>query len=156
MITDERLMSNYLNGSVSAFEELYRRHRQRVLEMALRHTGDPPHSEQIVQMVFKRFHKTRLRHELRYSVSHHLFVITRHEIMQFLKRTRRFNPEEWADPAGAPKRPADAEPMEFSQEVKRQMEQLTPEAMDSLSIRFQDGLAFEEIAHKLGIPWSAT
>lgn len=152
MITDDRLMSNYLNGSVSAIEELYRRHRRRIFEMALAHTNDPPHSEQIVELVFRRVHKSRKKFDLRYSVAQHLFVITRFEVIQYLKRARRFKAEEWREQI------SESAPVtgDFNEQVKKHLSNLSPESMDALTVRFQDGLAFAEIAEKLGIFWEVT
>jgi RNA polymerase sigma factor (sigma-70 family) len=156
MITDDRLMSNYLNGSVSAIEELYRRHRRRVFEMAMEHTGDQPHSEQIVQLVFRRLHKSRRKYIERYSIVQHLFVLTRYEIIQYLKRARRFKLEEWKEEVNVTAPTTGEFDGEFKEQVKTQLAALTPNAMEALTVRFQDGLAFAEIADKFDIIWEVS
>lgn len=134
MINDERLMKNYLVGAISAFEELYRRHRQRVYHMALHHLQDPIRAESATQRVFFKLHQKRHRYDSRFSLLQWLFVIARLEILET---------KEWTEDVELMRNPSD---QGFQEQMDQQLAQLSEQKAELLHMKFVDGLAFEEIA----------
>jgi RNA polymerase sigma-70 factor (ECF subfamily) len=53
--SDDDLVAEARHGSEPAMEELYRRHRSRVLDYVLRTTGDPDLAEEVLSATFTRF-----------------------------------------------------------------------------------------------------
>lgn len=149
MITDERLLSNYLAGSMSAFEELYRRNRPRVLSLARKHLDSDLGAEEVVQSVFRKFHKVRERFDPRFSVQMILFVITRQRIVKTLKRMGALDREKWfvENETIAPPVPFN---QDFQSELNRQSAEMNPEKMEELKERFFDGLEMEEVGAHVG------
>lgn len=152
MITDERLLHNYRLGSMSAFEELYRRHRPRVFHLLQRYFSNGAILEQIHQQVFKRFHEHRNSLKPHHTVLQYIFVITRNEIAHELKRTGGFKSNDWLVEEVLPPHKIEAE-SNFKTILENESRDLTDAKLLHLHGKFSDGLAVEEIASSIGWPF---
>ena len=147
--TDQELVSRANAGDAAAFDQLYRRHRDWVLALALRFTGDSDRAQDVMQDVFLyllgKFPGLVLTCELRTL----LYPATRNLAIQRLRRDRRELLDDdviGALPAATPGRSADAEVL------ARALAPLPPAQREVLLLRFVADLPLQEIAVALAIP----
>ena len=78
--TDEALMLAYAAGDVSAFEQLYARHRQKLYRYLLRHVRDPGLADELFQDVWQKLIAARTDWTPDAGFSAWLFTIAHHRL----------------------------------------------------------------------------
>jgi len=118
--------------------------------LALRHlNGDPSAATRALHNTFKRVHAQRLVYDFSHSVEQWLFVTAKSEIHFLSHGSRRV---EFAEEVKHLTLFQSTSPNEsFSSHLKQRVEDLDEEETEILRKRYEDGLAFEEIADALGI-----
>lgn len=138
--------------AAEAFTELYRRHRDYVLRIALRFTDDRDIAADALQEVFayllKQFPPPGAGVELRARLTTYLYPIAKNTTLTLLRKTRKdrgagVEPDELM---------ASDDPAAGEDDLDRLLASLSPERREILSLRFVDGMALNEIAAMLGIP----
>jgi len=84
--SDEALMLALKGGDQAAFEELYRRYRNRLYAFLIRYTGDPSSAQDLFQETFLRVFRDRARYEPRAAFATWLFTIARNLFLDSVKR----------------------------------------------------------------------
>lgn len=88
--TDAQLMRRYVAGDFQAFDKIYSRYHQRVYSYLCRRLPSRPQADDVFQNVFIKFHRYRARYDERYPMMAWIYTITRCELLDYLKRQRRF------------------------------------------------------------------
>jgi RNA polymerase sigma-70 factor (ECF subfamily) len=157
---DVDLMLAAQRGSKSAFVELYDRHKQRLMDFALRMTGRNPHlAADVVQQVFLYV----LQHLRSYRPSGspvaYLYRIARSLCLDEMKRQRKRRldslgaPPDWEGLASdSDQGHALAAAAEERVALRRAVDQLPPHLREVLVLRFYQGMSYEEIGRVVGCP----
>jgi len=152
--SDEELVEVCNRGGAaeasSAFESLYRRHRDYVLRVALRFTDDRELAADALQEVFmyllRQFPPPGPGLELTARLSTYLYPIARSSTVTLLRKSRRIESAA-TEPDELP-----AAPVRDNDDLDRLLADLPAERREILTLRFVDGMALDEIAAALGIP----
>lgn len=135
-----------------SFTELYRRHREYVLRIALRFTDDRDIAADALQEVFayllKQFPPPGAGLDLRARLTTYLYPIAKNTTLTLLRKARRdrgagIEPDELTAPE---------DPAVGDDDLDRLLNSLAPDRREILNLRFVDGMALDEIAEALAIP----
>ncbi len=85
---DMELVKRTLTGDRSAFEEIYERHRHKVLKVAYGMCRNPEDALDVVQDTFVKAHKSLVRFEGRASVGTWLCQIATHQAIDLARRRK--------------------------------------------------------------------
>ena len=149
--TDQELIAAINAGDESAFETLYRRYRDWVVNLAYRFTADPELALDVMQETFLYFVKkfpgfiltSKLKTFLYPAVRNLSIAARRQKDRLYLHEATDFDLE--AIPASEPK-------IEWDNSLKAVLSTLPEEQREVLRLRFVDDLTLAEIAEALEIP----
>lgn len=159
---DQALVAEALAGSADAHRRLVERYQRPVLALVGRMVRDPALAEDIAQEAFVRAFRRLDSYDPSYKFSSWLFKIAHNRTIDHLRRRRMDTvPLEASDRSGeetwevleAPEEegPAHrAEVSELARALEASIRALRPNYRDVLLLRFQGGLAYEEIAEATG------
>ncbi|MEM9554334.1 MAG: sigma-70 family RNA polymerase sigma factor [Acidobacteriota bacterium] len=159
---DDRLVAATLAGSPDAFRALVERYQRPVLSLIGRMVQDPTLAEDLAQDAFVNAYRRLDTYVPGRKFSSWLFKIAHNRTIDHL-RLKRFDAESLEgdsddgprhDPAApeasvSPHRHAEAS--ELRAAVAAAFERLSPMAREVLSLRFEQGLAYQEIADVTGV-----
>ena len=159
---DEQLVRLVLSGSEDAFRDLVRRYQRPVYALILRMVRDAADAEELAQEVFIKAYRALDRFDRSKKFSSWLFKIAHNTAIDRLRRkslqtvpleTDRDEPDPIAvlrDPrAGDPA--ARAESGELAAAFEAALGRLRPAYREVMILRFQEGLAYDEIAEVTGL-----
>lgn len=86
--TDEALMKAYANGSMEAFELLYRRHRGPLYRYVLRQAGDPATANDLYQGSWEKIIRVRKSYRVTTPFRGWMFRIARNHVIDHFRRLR--------------------------------------------------------------------
>lgn len=153
-------MAETLAGSQQAFEQIVRRYQRPVIRLLVRLTGDPALAEDLAQETFVKAFRSLAAFDATRRLSSWLFRIAHNTGIDALRRmkTSRVQPAP-ADGPDAPAReiasppaPDPVERRELGRALEDALAQLRPDQRTAVVLRYEEGLAFEEIGRVLGIP----
>ena len=156
---DAALMLSVRRGDERAFEELVRRHQDRVVSLAYRYLGSAADAEDLAQEVFLRVHRARESYEPAARFSTWLHRITVNASLNFLrgrKARKAFSAEMPAgdDDDGAPD-PADpdqeapsaaADRDELARVLRAIVDALPERQRMAILLNKYEGMSYEEVA----------
>jgi RNA polymerase sigma-70 factor (ECF subfamily) len=87
-MTDEELMENYKKGSVSAFEELYKRYHQKVMGFLGKKLAHEEVKEEVFQQVFTRLHQKKHLYDTSYPFAPWFFTLIRNVIIDHYRKEK--------------------------------------------------------------------
>jgi RNA polymerase sigma-70 factor, ECF subfamily len=145
--TDQALIAAANRGEFTAFEELYRRHRDWVAQIAFRFTHDEDIALDVVQEVFLYFLKKFPGFELRCELKTFLYPAARNVAISLRRKTERYVSDEESI-ANVPSETTAPQ----SDILTAVLAGLPEQQREVLLLRFGDGLALNEIAIALEIP----
>ena len=149
--SDERIMVLYQNGDYAAFTELYQRYAKRVYGFIHSKITSLEDSADLTQTVFLKVHHSRSRYSDKYPFVSWVFTITRNILIDHYRK-KKDSPlsleKEWflVDPSSIKE-----DENELLTQAKTAIETLNREQRGILSLRFDEGLSFDEISQKLGL-----
>lgn len=148
---DRELVEAFAAGDAAAFEALYERHRDWVLALAFRLTGDHALACDVLQETFlyflRKFPGFRLTAQLRTF----LYPVVKNHCVSAGRRARRFEPN--GEAALGRLVSPDALPVGVSAaEFAAALASLSDDHREVVLMRFVDGLALAEIAQALDAP----
>ncbi len=155
--SDQELMLALKAGDQAAFEELYRRYRNRLYDFLVRYTGDPASAQDLFQETFLRVFRDRHRYQPQAAFTTWLFTIARNLFLDSVKRTRTpgtFPGLETAIRAAPDPTPGPLETLEQQEAevvLRRAIAFLTEENRAILLLSRFGGLRYRQIAEILGI-----
>ena len=145
---EQRLVARANRGDAAALEELYRAHREWVVALAWRFTGNREEALDVLQdsfaYLFGRFPGFRLTSTLRA----YLYPVVRNRALSLLRQRRKVVPldRDSYPPAELTWRP------EPTGDLGRLVADLSPEHQEVVRLRFGLGFTLEEIATALALP----
>lgn len=148
--SDEELIAAYEDGEDSAFEIIYRRHRDWVVRLAHRFCRHEDDALDVLQETFSYFLRKFPGFELRARLTTFLYPVVRNLSFDANKRRRRHaaGGAEIALEAEAPPQPVAG----VREELARAMAQLSENHREVVLMRYVDDLTLEEISLALEVP----
>ncbi len=162
-LTDAELVAGSLAGSADAFRQLVERFERPVLAVVARMVGDPALAEDLAQEVFLKAYRKLHTFDPRRKLSSWLFKIAHNTTLDHLRRARLATVPLEAAAAGGDETWEVLEAGEDSDPERRARHAQLVAALDAalgrmapgyrevLVLRFQQGLAYHEIAEVTGL-----
>jgi RNA polymerase sigma-70 factor (ECF subfamily) len=150
-----------LTGDQSAFEQIVRRYQRPMVHLITRMTGDRGQAEDLAQEVFVKAFRSLAAFDTSRRLSSWLFRIAHNTAIDALRRPRRpmvsidAQPGERRGFVHVPAAPREPDPVEreaLGEALEAAMKQLRPEFRAAVVLRYDEGLAFDEIGTVLGVP----
>jgi len=150
-----------LAGSQSAFEQIVRRYQRPVIGLIARMTGDRALAEDLAQESFVKAFRNLSAFDASRRLSSWLFRIAHNTAIDALRRrSAPMVPLDAGQDAGHRlplplSSPADPDPVEqaaLGDALVSALSHLRPEYRAAVVLRYEEGLAFDEIGHILGMP----
>lgn len=142
--TDAELIAACRRGDASAFEVLYRRHRDWVVALAHRFCGHRDDALDVLQETFAFLLRRVPDLELRGKLTTFLYPVVKHLALDRRKRAARYGSlDEALEPAVLPG---------FPEDLRDWFKGLGSLQQEILGLRFADGFELKEIAAILGVP----
>jgi len=158
---DLDLFNRWKAGDEKAFEELIRRHEQRVFRLLMRMMGSREEAEDVAQETFLSLHRhgKRFRAEARFStfvyrVAANAALNRRRSLGRSRARIQKLAVRQAAGDnlPQSPRDPEDATAgMELSEHVRTALQKLSPSLRMPVILYDIEGLAYAEIAKVLGV-----
>lgn len=146
--TDAELVRDAADGDAAAFDALYKRHREWVLALALRHTRRREDALDVAQDAFVQLLGKLAELEVAGSLTAWLYPVVVHRAIDLGRRRGRE-----VDDATLAEEPAPAaEHGSGRAELERVLRALGAEQREVVLLRFADGFELQEIADALAIP----
>jgi RNA polymerase sigma-70 factor (ECF subfamily) len=145
---DEQLMREFQEGSVDAFDALFRRHRQPLWGFFRRRLDDGARAEELAQETFLAVIRGIARYEPRASFKTYLYGVA-FNILSMERRRMRLRQ---ADPLGDVDVAAHGVQPETALWVRNAIARLDPDEREILLLREYEQLSYDEIAAVLDIP----
>ncbi len=96
-ISDENLMLQYQQGEQSAFEILYRRHKDVLYRYFVKHCSDTQQSEELYQEVWIKLIKSAARYKPKAKFKTYLFTIAHNTLVDFYRKAKPSQSVEFED-----------------------------------------------------------
>ncbi|MFN7961521.1 MAG: sigma-70 family RNA polymerase sigma factor [Thermoanaerobaculia bacterium] len=164
-LADSELVRRALEGEELAYRALVERFQRPVWSLIVRMVKDPSLAEDIAQEAFLKAFSALSRFEPEHRFSSWLFKIAHNTALDALRqqklrqtvsldsseegetsRAERLEDESAATPE------ADAENRDLGRELEGALAEVRPEYREVIVLRFQEGLAYEEIAEVMSLP----
>lgn len=160
---EKRLVRQTLDGSHDAFRELVTRYQRPVFSIVVRMVRDRSDAEDLAQEVFVKVYRALGSYDPKRKLSSWIFKIAHNAAIDHLRRQglatvplegegEEPGPADFVADAGAETPEAAAERGDLARAFEAGLGRLRPEYREVLVLRFQEGLAYEEIAEVTGLP----
>lgn len=147
----EGLLARFARGEPSAFAEIMREHQAMVFSLALHFLKEPTLAEDLAQEVFLQLYQNRAVMQSPDHLRFWLRKVACHRSMDCARRSgprRTISLEDIAEPAVAE---TSGDPL-FEERLWRLVGSLPEKARMVLILRYQEDLAYQEIAEVMEIP----
>ena len=147
---DSALMLRYRDGDVTAFEALYRRHKDAVYRYLLRLSGHPDTAEDVFQDVWSKIVKARKTYRPAAKFTTFLYRVAHNCFIDHVRRNKRHShnvslePELHGSPDESPE--MTTERSLARERLARALEELPGEQRDAFLLREEGGLSIDDIA----------
>ena len=158
-LTDNELIPLCLVDDGDAWEELVRRHKRRVFNIAYQFVGRFDEAEDLTQDLFFKIHRALHRYDMSRNFVFWLSKITKNLCIDYFRHRRREN-ELMTDgdeilnfiESGQGDPYVGIRHKERAEFLRRGLAELTPELREAVVLRDLQELSYREIAEKLDIP----
>ena len=157
-VSDEQLMLRYAGGDVSAFEQLYARHRRALFGFLRRAMDNPAQAEEAFQEVWSRIIQARARYRPEARFTTWMFQIAHNLLIDGHRRARPTQTLDQLDEARIDPevlRPEQPErtlsDFEERRRLQRAIDELPEEQRVALQLRLAEELPLEAIASITGV-----
>jgi RNA polymerase sigma-70 factor (ECF subfamily) len=159
-VTEARLVAQALTGAQPAFEQIVGRYQRPVINFIARVTGDRAGAEDLAQETFVKAFRSLATFDTTRRFSSWLFRIAHNTAVDALRRPRPqtvpLDRRADADgPIGDPRAPARPDPVEqrdLGRALEAALDRIRPEYRAAIVLRYQESLAYEEIAAVMNVP----
>jgi RNA polymerase sigma-70 factor (ECF subfamily) len=150
-----------LAGSQSAFEQIVRRYQRPILTLLIRMTGDAAQAEDLAQEAFVKAFRSLAAFDTTRRLSSWLFRIAHNTAIDALRRARPdtvsidADAEETGEAVAALAQAPEPDPVEreaLGSALQAAIAGLRPAWRAALTLRYDEGLPFDEIGLVLGVP----
>lgn len=153
-LSDEELMLLYQEGDELAFEQLYNRYSGRIYSYLSKRMREKNWVDDVFQMIFIKFHKTRHQYQPAYRFDQWIFIMTKTVLLDFWKTTDLKTKRYFSEPLDhhlvseiSNARPHVIQSTEFFSGPL--MAEISDAQKTALKLKFFDELSYQEIANKL-------
>ncbi len=143
LMTDEELMELYQGGNELAFNALYGRYSPKVYGFIRKRLRDPQATNDVFQIVFTKFHKSRDQFDSSLPFAPWVFTITRTALLDWHKQKFRLNRKSERIAA----EPVSEESISAKPEIN--LSPLPEIQRTAIELRYFEDLPYEEIALRL-------
>lgn len=150
LLTDLELIAAINRGDEAAFSALYERHKEWVVNLAYRWTGDRDLALDVLQEAFFYFAKKIPGFRLTARFQTFLYPVVRNLSITACRKSQRYQPGENLSEEAQPA--AEVAPGGGEEHLRAVLAGLTEEHREVLWLRFVDGLSLQEIAAAMEIP----
>ncbi len=152
--SDDDLVRMFKAGDGSAFSELYRRHRQKIMNFAFRMIGDRDLAADALQETFGYLFRKIPEYRPEAKLSTLLFKAARSICLNMISSRRRLpsKVEDAESIAGGGDPSSQAEESDLAEKAAAALGRLPEIYREVIILRVLDGMACSEIAEVLGIP----
>lgn len=158
---DELLVKRFQKGEVEAFDELFKRYRRRVYEIAYRFTRDVEEALDLTQEIFLKVFKSLGTFKFQSSFYTWLVSTARNHCIDHLRHRRvqrvdlqenmsSSSPDYLFKGARVPPPSERVEREELRRAIERAIESLPPKQREVFILRHYEGLQLKEIAELVG------
>lgn len=149
---DEVLVKRHLDGDPDAFRVLYEKYGDRVFATAYRVLGEHHAAADLVQEVFVKLHRELRSFKFESRFSTWLFrVAVNHALNRVSEGSRHARIHEKIQRDGRGDIGGTREGRPLDDEIHGALQQLSPKLRVVISLRYLDGLSYEEIAEVLDL-----
>ena len=157
---DEDLMLAYRDGTASAFDELYRRHKGALYRFLLRQCRDAAAAEELFQDVWMNLIRARAGYTVTARFSTYLYRLAHNRLIDHYRRRVptamfSFNDESAALEVPAARASEPHVALDAKQQSARLLEllaELPPAQREAFVLQHEAGLTLDEIADATGVP----
>jgi len=150
-MTDEELMQAYVEGDLQAFQALYGRHRDRVFGYLVGRLKSRAEAEEVFQEAFVKLHGNRFRYQAGTPFMAWLFIIVKNSLIDHVRKQNTRGKYLELDPESVTAAVDEYRPAPDVGEAVAEMSRLSSEQRMMLSMRFNEGRSFAEIAESMDI-----
>ncbi|MFK7816924.1 MAG: sigma-70 family RNA polymerase sigma factor [Gammaproteobacteria bacterium] len=160
-VSDENLMLQYQQGEQSAFETLYRRHKDALYRYFLKNCSDRQQSEELYQEVWIKLINSATRYTPKAKFKTYLFTIAHNTLVDFYRKAKPSqviefedaeSTEEIANKPGALALPEDE--FTFKQKAKlfmKTLDELPVDQKEAAILHFEKEMSVQEIAETTNV-----
>lgn len=148
---DKAVNARFVAGDPNAVRHIYRTHSKALFSVAYRILGDRGLAEEAVQQALLNAWRSAERFDPRRSIAPWLTTITKRAAIDVYRREKRHR----SDTLGDHDSPVAGESLEAvweTYQVRRAIEQLTPQEREVLMLTHYSGLTHEAAAEQLDVP----
>ncbi len=150
--SDQELIAALNGGEASAFDGLYYRHRDWVMNLALRFTQKNDLALDVLQETFLYFVKKFPGFNLTCQLSTFLYPVVKNLSLTAVKKIRRTSSLEESLDQGLPEPTMPPDTDVVDEDLAAVLDSLSDDHREVLTLRFVEGFALGEIAEAMGIP----
>lgn len=152
-ISDEALVRDIQEGSISAFEELIARYQKKLHSFVTYLVRDDVTAQDIVQDSFIGLYKTIDRVDTSKKFSTYLFSLTRNHAISYLRGHKVHIPLEHASDMPASGSPEmELEQKDMEKRIESALLEIDEKFSQVIRLYYYDNLSYEEVGKALGIP----
>jgi RNA polymerase sigma-70 factor, ECF subfamily len=157
---DALLMVSFQKGSRDAFNSLFRKYQQMVVNVITRYIGDSTFAEDMAQEVFLRIYRSKNKYKPVTKFKYYLFTIVHNLCLNEIRdinshRTKTMDFDDTLGLSNNDEPIANSENTEIRQEVKSAIESLPPQQRIAVILDKYEGLSYEEIGKVMKLSVSA-
>lgn len=139
-------------------EQIVRRYQKPVIRLIARILGDPAQAEDLAQETFVKAFRNLAAFDPTRRLSSWLFRIAHNTAIDAVRRARPAAvPLDALTPGGAPAAAPEADPVEqaaLGKAIRHALAGVRPDYRAAITLRYEEGLSFDEIGHVLQVPAS--
>jgi RNA polymerase sigma factor (sigma-70 family) len=150
-MTDEVLMQAYIEGDLKAFQILYQRHKGRVFGYLVSKLKNRSEAEEVFQEVFVKLHNNRFKYRKETPFLAWLFTIVKNSLVDHLRKRNTREKYLELNPEHVTNAKSEQHASQDVNEAIAELSSLNREQRMLLSMRFNEGLSFSEIAESMNI-----
>jgi RNA polymerase sigma-70 factor (ECF subfamily) len=147
--SDEALVKAFTRGDVNAFEELMRRHEDRIFALAYRMTGNRSDALDGTQDAFTAAFRNAKKFKGNSAFSTWLYRIAINSCTDLLRRRQRQVPVEEVEDRG--EAPREIDDLGLRMELEEALAQLSPDHREAVVMHDVGGYPYEDIAALTGV-----
>lgn len=160
ILTDTQLIALSLAGDATAFESLFNRYRDSVMQLYIQRTGgNRDDADDLLQETFLKVYLNLERYNPAYTFGQWVYTIARNTFIDFLRKKQE-NLSIDNDQNGPPHSPQSLLPTpeesiintQQRAQLEQYLEKMTPRYRKLIELRFFRDFSYEEIAAELQIP----
>lgn len=149
-VPDETLMAGYIDGDASAFDELFRRYEPRAYAYFIKRTRSSERAQDLYQELFLRIHRARDSYDPARAFTPWFFQIARRLWVDDQRRAYRSHEVPIGEREPAANRSGSGDGVADREEVAQLLSALSPEERYVLVAAKVEGIAYPELAARLG------